>query len=51
MSTQKKRTLTIALVALVTKVEWRPIKHTAMSSEKLRARLDGRVNNQELTRF
>ena len=41
----------IALVALVTKVEWRPIKHTAMSSEKLRARLDGRVNNQELTRF
>ena len=35
----------IALVALVTKVEWRPIKHTAMSSEKLRARLDGRVNN------
>ena len=41
----------IALVALVTKVEWRPIKHTAISSEKLRARLDGRVNNQELTRF
>ena len=41
----------IALVALVSKVEWRPIKHTAMSSEKLRARLDGRVNNQELTRF
>ena len=41
----------IALVALVTKVEWRPIKNTAISSEKLRARLDGRVNNQELTRF